>query len=441
MRKMTTFDFFEFQKVLAPVENLKVLLLNTSERTGGAAVAAGRLLNALQKRGVDATMLVREKQTERPDVAGLNRSVWDKTVNHFRFLWERLTIFLCNKGSRRNLFRVSIANTGTDISAHPLVRQADVLHLHWINQGFLSLKDIKQLLRLGKPVVWTLHDLWPATGICHHPGECGKFESECCDDCPKLVKAPLWEMAGKVFREKKAIPLSEITFVGCSRWITEQTRVSALLRPADFHSIPNPIDTEIFKPVEKAGARKALGLPLDKYLILFAAVKLSDNQKGGGYFSEACRILKAYTSLPVEIVLMGNGAEELLKAFPFPVRALGYIPDEKKKVQSYAGADLFVCPSLEENLPNTIMEAMACGTPCVGFRTGGIPEMIDHKRNGYIARYKDSEDLAEGILWVMEHKEKERLSEACIEKVSGNYTEAIVSAKYMELYNKVLRCR
>lgn len=415
---------------------MKVVILNTFERTGGAAVAAGRLFDALRKAGIDISFLARDKTSERSKVYNMGDSSLKRWMNKFRFLWERLTIFLCNKGSRRNLFQVSIANTGTDISEHPLVRQADVLHLHWINQGFLSLKDIELLIRLGKPVVWTLHDLWPATGICHYPGGCEKYELECYD-CPKLVDKPLWDLAREVFREKRSIPLSQVTFVGCSRWITEQTRRSALLQQARFHSIPNPIDTEIFKPVDKVGAREALGLPLDRCLVLFAAAKLSDDRKGASYLLEACRILKDQTSLPIEIVLMGNGSEELINAFPFPVKELGYVSDDKKMVASYAGADLFVSPSLEDNLPNTLMEAMACGTPCVGFRTGGIPEMIDHKKNGYIAHYKDPEDLAKGILWVLENREKEGLSGACRDKVLNTYSEAVVAKKYIDLYNNV----
>ncbi|MDR2969018.1 MAG: glycosyltransferase family 4 protein [Tannerellaceae bacterium] len=401
---------------------MKILLLNTSERTGGAAVAASRLLNALRKAGVEANMLTGEKKT---------------IANRFRFLWERLTIFLCNKGSRKNLFQVSIANTGTDISKHPLVRQADVIHLHWINQGFLSLNDIKRLIRSGKPVVWTLHDLWPATAICHYPGCCEKFKQEC-SACPKPVDNPLWDLARRVFKKKATIPFHQVTFVGCSRWITEQAGTSALLRQAGFYAVPNPIDTKIFKPADKAAVRKSLGLDANRYSVLFAAAKLSDSRKGARYLLESLRILKEKTpALPVEIVLMGNGSDELIRDFPFPVKELGYISDEKRKAECYAAADVFVSPSLEDNLPNTIMEAMACGTPPVGFRTGGIPEMIDHKKNGYVARYEDAADLAEGILWVIENREKENLSQACVEKVSANYSEAVVAGKYMDIYNKV----
>lgn len=417
---------------------MNILILNTSQRTGGAAVAASRLFKALRQAGVEASFLVRNRVSSATGVHAAGNDSWvSKKKRQMQFLWERLTIFCCNKGSRKNLFQLSIANTGMDISSHPQVKEADILHLHWINQGFLSLKEIKRLLDLGKPIVWTMHDLWPATGICHYPDTCRKYEREC-SKCPMLEEKPLWDLAQNVFKKKQSLDLSLITFVGCSRWITEQARSSALLQHARFHAIPNPIDQQVFHPVDKVGVRKTLDLPLDKYLILFAAAKLSDERKGAQYLLEACRILKNSTTLPIEIVLMGSSSEELINAFPFPVRELGYISEDQKMVMAYAGADLFVTPSLEDNLPNTIMEAMACGTPCVSFATGGIPEMIDHRKNGYIARHKDAEDLANGIVWVLENKEQQHLSRACLEKVDSHYSEAIVANQYINLYNSLL---
>lgn len=418
---------------------MKILIINTAERTGGAAVAAGRLLKALRKGGAEATFLVRDRSSQAAEVYAVDHGFWlEKQKNRWRFLWERLIIFLSNKGKRKNLFQVSIANTGTDISRHPLVQEADVVHLHWINQGFLSLADIQALIETGKPVVWTLHDLWPATAICHYPGTCEKFELECYH-CPKLVDRPLWDLARAVFRQKQSLALPKVTFVGCSRWITGQAQLSALLRQAEFHSIPNPIDRDVFQSVDRDQARESFALPLDKCLILFAAAKLSDDRKGANYLLEACRILKETTTLPIEVVLMGSSSEELIEAFPFPVNELGYISEDRKKVMAYGGADLFVSPSLEDNLPNTIMEAMACGTPCVSFDTGGIPEMIDHKANGYVARYKDPEDLAAGILWVLENREQRALSSACLEKVKQSYSESVVAGQYINLYEALLK--
>lgn len=399
---------------------MKIVILNTSERTGGAAVAAGRLGKALEQIGIQVDKLVRE-------------NTW---LNRFRFYWERLIIFLCNHLNRKNLFAVSIANTGTDLSKHHLVKNTDIIHLHWINQGFFSVADLGKLINSGKPIVWTLHDFWPAAAICHYPDGCKKYQSKC-SQCPLQVTNTLFDLANWTYNRKKQIGLSKIHFVGCSKWITEMAKKSSLLEGASFTSIPNPIDTYVFKPLIKKDSRKRFQLPKDKFLLLFAAAKLSDRRKGATYLIEACSILKYYTD-KIEIVLMGNGSEELCQALPFKVNSLGYISDTSTMVAAYSCADLFVIPSLEDNLPNTIMESMACGTPCVGFEIGGIPEMIDHKINGYVASYKDASDLANGIRWVLEHEDQQALSDACVKKVQENYMEEVVAKQYMALYKRLL---
>ena len=400
---------------------MKIVILNTSERTGGAAVAAGRLGKALKQAGIQVDKLIRD----------------DTWLNRFRFYWERLIIFLCNHLNRKNLFAVSIANTGKDISEHPLIKEADIVHFHWINQGFLSVSDLGKLVDSGKPIVWTLHDLWPATAICHYPDECEKYRSKC-SQCALQVANPFFDLANWTYNRKKQIGLSKIYFVGCSKWITEMAQKSSLLEGASFTSIPNPIDTSVFKPLVKNDSRERFQLPKDKLLLLFAAAKLSDRRKGAAYLIEACSILKQYYTDKIEIVLMGNGSEELCQALPFKVNSLGYISDTSTMVAAYSCADLFVIPSLEDNFPNTIMESMACGTPCVGFEIGGIPEMIDHKINGYVTNYKDANDLANGIQWVLEHGDRQALSDACMKKVQENYTDEVIAGKYLALYQNIL---
>ena len=397
---------------------MKIVIINTSERTGGAAVAAGRLGKALEQAGIQVDKLVRK----------------DTWLNRFRFYWERLIIFLCNHLNRKNLFAVSIANTGMDLSGHPSVKEADIIHLHWINQGFLSVSNLGKLINSGKPIVWTLHDLWPATAICHYPDKCKKYQSKC-SQCPLQVTNSLFDLANWTYNRKKQIGLNKIHFIGCSKWITEMAKKSSLLEGASFTSIPNPIDTYVFKPLVMKDSRKRFQLPKDK----FAAAKLSDRRKGAAYLIEACSILKQYYTDKIEIVLMGNGSEELCQALPFKVNSLGYISDTSTMVAAYSCADLFVIPSLEDNLPNTIMESMACGTPCVGFEIGGIPEMIDHRVNGYVANYKDAGDLANGIQWVLEHEDRLALSDACVKKVQENYTEEVVAKQYTALYEKLLK--
>lgn len=416
---------------------MKVAILNTSELTGGAAVAANRLMRALRKADIEACMLVRDRRSDDSKVVSVNSSFISRKINFVRFVWERLVIFACNWFSKRNLFQVSIANTGANIARHPIIKEADIIHIHWINQGFLSLNDIERLVETGKPIVWTLHDLWPATAICHYPAECDRYVKGCYD-CPMLRKNPIFDLASYIFKEKGRIGLSRINFVGCSDWIMREAKKGAWLKEAMFASIPNPIDTSIFNPMEKRLARKRFGLPEDKYLLLFAAAKLSDTRKGALFLVEACKQLKKKYRDGIEILLMGGSSEELVNRLPFKVNALGYISDQASMVAAYSSANMFIIPSLEDNLPNTIMESMACGTPCVGFDTGGIPEMIDHQQNGYIAKYKDTKDLASGIEWILEHEVSRKLGKACVTKVQTTYQEPIIAGKYIKLYTRLL---
>ena len=409
---------------------MKVVIINTSETSGGAAIAAKRLMKALNKNGVEAKMLVRDKRTSDSCVYTVNTSWFKRKINFFRFLWERLIIFIATGFDRKNLFQVSIANTGTDISRHPLVKEADIIHIHWINQGFLSFSGIKRLIATGKTIVWTLHDCWVIdNGIYHFPGN------------RRLGKKLIFDLNKSVFNKKNDLGLSKITFVGCSKWIADEARKSTLLSRSPIFSIPNPIDTEAFQLKNKKEARSLLSLPQDKYIILFAAAKVSDERKGLIYFIEAYKILKKRIDSieeKIEILMMGNLSQEDIKTIPFSVHRLGYVSDNEKISAIYSCADLFVIPSLEDNLPNTIMESMACGTPCLGFNTGGIPEMIDHKINGYVSEYKNSQDLADGIEWILNNNNNNALSEACIKKVSDFYSENIIAQQYFKLYINAL---
>jgi glycosyltransferase involved in cell wall biosynthesis len=356
-------------------------------------------------------------------------------------------IFVYNRFSRKNLFQVSIANTGADISKHPLVKSADIIHIHWINQGFLALSDIKKLTNTGKPIVWTMHDVWPSTGICHYVANSGTrpnidvLSEQCvnnmykCGNCTLLSTPASKDLSHKIW-EKKQFFAGNIYFVGCSRWIADCARKSALLKDADITNIPNPIDLKMFHPIDKINARQKFNLPTDKQLILFVAAKLSDIRKGILYFLDACLQLADQN---VELVFLGGQIDEqLLHEISLSTHVLGYLNTPDNISSAYSACDVFVTPSLSENLPNTIMEAMACGVPCVGFNTGGIPEMIDHKKNGYVAKYRDAEDLAAGIKWVLNNTAALNLPEACIKKVQNTYTQDIVADKYTRLYESLL---
>ena len=417
---------------------MRVLIVNTSERTGGAAIAASRLAKALINNGVQAKMLVVEKNTDHLYVAtvgGWFRKTWS-------FVYERFVIWLNNLFSRKNLFAVSIANTGIDITKTPEFKEADVIHLHWINQGMLSLRGIRRILDSGKPVVWTMHDLWPATAICHYPERCERFKSHC-RECGMLHKGGcLGDLAARVWKRKKAMLASRsISFVACSRWLCSEARQSALLKEQRIVSIPNPIDTRIFHPVDKVEARKQLQLPEDKQIILFVSQKVSDPRKGMDYLIESLnRLLADDPSLRERAVvaILGGQAEEIAERLPMEAYPLGYVSETKRIVTIYSAVDLFVTPSLSDNLPNTIMEAMACGVPCVGFKVGGIPEMIDHLKNGYVANYCDAADFANGIRWVLAGADWNELSAACLRKVHTCYSLTSVSLRYTELYSQAL---
>lgn len=418
-------------------KRMRVLIINTSERIGGAAVAASRLMESLKNNGIKAKMLVRDKQTDQISVVELKRS-W-KLV--WKFLWERMAIWKANCFKKNNLFSVDIANTGTDITALPEFQQADVIHLHYINQGMLSLKNLRKIFASGKPVVWTMHDMWPCTGICHYARDCKAYHTQC-HNCPYLYKeGGKKDIAYRVYKKKKELfKDAPVTFITCSRWLEEQAKKSGLLTGKTIQNIPNPINVNLFKPRDKRLAREKCGLPQDKKLLLFGSVKITDKRKGIDYLIEACRILaEKYPEMKdhLGVVVFGSQSSRLESMLPFPVYAQDYVKEEKEIVDIYNAVDLYVTPALEDNLPNTIMEAMACGVPCIGFHVGGIPEMIDHLHNGYVAQYKSSEDFANGIHWALTEGEYAYLSEEACRKAVSNYSEGIIAKRYIDVYNKV----
>ncbi len=416
---------------------MRVLLINTSERMGGAAIAASRLLEALKNHGIKAKLLVRDKQTDQITVVPLRRDwllVW-------KFVWERIVIWTANRFSRKNLFAVDIANTGTDITSLPEFRQADVIHLHWVNQGMLSLRGLQKILESGKPVVWTMHDMWPCTGICHHARDCQRYRTEC-GHCPFIDHGRKeHDLACRIFRRKRDIYAHHpLHFVTPSHWLAEQARHSTLLAGHPVTVIPNPINTNRFRPHDKAEARRNCRLPADKRLLLFGSVKITDKRKGIDYLAESCRLLaQAHPELKdrLGVVTFGKYSEQLRDMLPFEVYPLDFVRDDRRLVDIYNAVDIFVTPSLEENLPNTIMEAMACGTPCVGFNTGGIPEMIDHLHNGYVAAYRSAEDFANGIYWILTDPDYDSLCEQACRKAAAHYSEDTVARQFIELYNKL----
>ena len=221
--------------------------------------------------------------------------------------------------------------------------------------------------------------------------------------------------------------------LACSHWLASEAKRSALLEGQKVTSIPNPIDTRIYKRGNKNEARQRLGLPVDKKLILFASQRVTNANKGMDYLIEACRQLHIPDAA---VVILGGHAEEMVPQLSLEAYPLGYVNEEQRIVDVYNAVDVFVLPSLSENLPNTIMEAMACGVPCVGFKVGGIPEEIDHRRNGYVAEYRSAGDLAYGIRWILTEADYEELSKNAVHKVLQNYSQQSVAMKYLDVYHQ-----
>ena len=419
-------------------KTMRVLIVNTSEKTGGAAVAANRLLDALNNNGVKAKMLVRDKVSDDITVVGLPQTLW----RQWAFLWERLIVFFHTHFTKKHLFDIDIANAGTDITRLREFREADIIHLHWINQGMLSLKGIRKILDSNKAVVWTMHDIWPASSICHYSRGCNYFKSHC-HDCQLLpgggydsdLSTIVWSA------KKRMLANHNIMFVACSKWLETEAKRSALLIGQSITNIPNPIDTRVFCPCNRREARMASGLPFDKRVILFVSQKVTDKRKGMEFFIKGLEILvEKHPEMRDDTVvaILGGHAEDVAEQLALPSFPMGYVNDERRIVSIYNSADAFVLPSLEDNLPNTIMEAMACGVPCVGFKVGGIPEMIDHQRNGYVAALRNADDLAEGISWVIDPKRHDELSKEAVKKVSMRYSQHSVAMKYIEIYNQAI---
>lgn len=413
---------------------MHILIVNTAERTGGAAIAANRLMHALNNNGVEARMLVRDRKTDAPEVVNLPQS-WRLRA---KFLWERGVIWLANGLSRRNLFQVDIANAGTDITTMDVFQWADVIHLHWVNQGFLSLHVLERIMNSGKPVVITMHDQWYFTGICHYSGECEKYRSQCCH-CPLLKNGGIGvDMARHVYERKQAIYSGRnVTFVGCSHWIADLARQSRLTQGHTVTNVPNAINTDVFTPMDRTKARERHNLPVEGRLILFGAQRITDERKGFIYLKEACEhIVKSHPSLAatMSIVVLGGDADSVKESLPLPVHVVNYLSNEHDIASLYNAVDLFVTPSLQDNLPNTIVEAMSCGTPCVGFDVGGIPEMISHKQNGYVAHYRDSEDFARGIIWCTDESRHDTLRQQARTAALNTYAEPVAALRYQNIY-------
>lgn len=399
-----------------------------------------RLLKALLLQGVDAGMLVQYKKTDNTAVSGLVKSKLSHWRAQYTFLAERIPFMLFHEKDKSLRFAFSSANSGINIADHPLVKQADILHLHWTNSGFLSIKGLKTLINTGKPIVWTMHDMWAFTGGCHYSGTCEGYITKC-GNCPMLRDAAEDDLSrmGWLRKDSMYARADNITFVGCSNWLAGVAAKSSLINRFNITNIPNPIDVEVFSQQDKLTQRAKYRVSADAKVILFGAANINDKRKGIKYLVEALQLLKQnHSSQDIEVVIFGKNKHFDVNALPFKVHQLNIINDEKVLAEVYSLADVFVTTSIEDNLPNMIMEAMACGTPVVAFDTGGIPEMVNHLKNGYLAPLKSAQGIADGIKHILFQADPASFSKNARQKVLDNYTNSKVADQYTQLYHSVL---
>ena len=418
---------------------MKIVHICSTDLSGGAAKAAFGINKALNENGMDSYMLVQKKIGNNDRVIQFSNSLLGKTKYYFRFLLDYLYISNLTIQERG---RFSFPYWGVDITKHIQVNDADILHLHWINEGFFSLETFQKLIAFNKPIVWTFHDMWAFTGGCHYSLGCEKFETEC-KNCPSLKNSSSNDYSYKIFNMKMEIfKQLNINLVTCSNWLSKEVVKSKIFNNKQVTVIPNTIDIDVFKPFNKDEARKNLKLPIDKKLILFGTMTLKDERKGFKYLIEGLKIL--YQNYPnireeIEIVMFGSSKNLTKVEIPFKTNFLGRINSSNNLAKIYSSADIFIAPSIQDNLPNTVMESLSCGTPVVAFNIGGMADMITHLKNGYLAIPFSIEDLVKGIDWTISQiKGNIELQKNARNKVVEYYNAEVISSMYKDLYKKLL---
>ena len=420
---------------------MKILQLSTSLE-GGAGGAAYGLHQALRDLGVQSRMLVQDNRVGRKDpsvikartslrVQAINRaargfamSLYDRPLRHYP---NRLP----------GLF--SVQRVRDSILANVEALEPELVHLHWTCGEWMAVETVG---RIRQPIVWTCHDAWPFTGGCHNHGDCERYADQC-GLCPALgsrrerdVSRRLWQRKAKVCRGKA------ITVVCCSRWMGDCARASSLFRPMRVEVIPNGISMERFRPINRQAARDMLRLPRDKQIVLFGAWSNLPH-KGLHLLTEA---LGSLSGSPwrgrLELAIFGFGQPVDAPPPGIPTHYLGRFIDPLALALVYSAADVLVVPSTYEPFGLVAVEASACGTPCVAFNTGGLRDIIEHQRSGYLAEPFDPASLAQGIAWVLEDPRRQRqLGQRARKKAAEEFSRELCAQRHRALYEEILADR
>ncbi|PAX53382.1 glycosyltransferase family 4 protein [Brunnivagina elsteri] len=416
---------------------MKTLIISTSDMQGGAARCAYRLHQSFKSINVDSQMLVQTKHSDDNQVTGTSASSgMGNAVSGLRLTLDHLPLKLYSKRDRTSY---SLPWLPDNLISQINQINPDIINLHWINGGFLNINTIA---KFNKPLVWTFHDMWAFTGGCHYNQECDRY-TQSCGSCPQLNSHQDRDLSRRMWHRKvKVWQNLDLTIITPSRWLANCAKSSSLFKDTRIEVIPYGLDIKTYRPINKQFARELLKLPQDKQLVLFGSLQAtSDKRKGFHLLQPALNQLNSSGwQDKLELVVFGASKSENLTDFGFKSHYLGLLNDDLSLALAYSAADVFVAPSLQDNLPNTVMESIACGTPCVAFNIGGMPDMIEHQKNGYLAQAFKIEDLANGIAWVLENKERhQKLSHCAREKTEQEFALGIQAKRYLSIFQSQIK--
>ena len=415
-------------------EKMKILLLNTYDISGGAAIAAYRLLKGLQQNGAQAQMLVQSKKSDDYSIIG-PKTKWQKAFSKIRPVIDSIP-FRFYKQRKKIIFSPAILPENISKKIQDI--NPDIVHLHWVAGGFIK---IESLAKIKMPIVWTFHDMWAFTGGCHYDEDCGKYINNC-GRCPLFGSNKQKDLSYKIWkRKKKAWENLDLTIITPSSWLGECAKKSSLFHKTRVEVIPNGIDLNRFKPIDKNIARNILYLPKDKKLILFGALSvLSDKRKGYPLLKEALKKYFFKENKDIELVIFSSSRPRDEENLGFKTHYLGRLNDEISLSLVYSAADIMIIPSIQEAFGQTASESLACGTPVVAFGITGLLDIVDHQKNGYLAKPFDTIDLEHGIKWVLEDNNRwKKLSENARAKVVNEFNIVKVAKRYEDLYKDVIK--
>ena len=408
---------------------MKVMHVVAGELTGGAARGAYWLHQAMRSIGIDSVVYTNSRATHGDEsVVSTNTSKPQLIANLARSQVDQ-SIASLYSGRSSGMFSTGLL--GNDFTKSDAYRSADIIHLHWINAGFIN---IKHLAGIDKPLIWTMRDMWPMTGGCHYSMGCDKFETGC-GSCSQLSSKSDHDLSRFVLnRKKKYLPRS-MQIVGISNWLTEQARQSQLFRDFNVRTIHNNVDSSEFFPVDKQLARRMLGIQTSKKIILAGSTNARDPYKGFGTYLES---LKSLDPGRYHLCFFGKLEQSIVEKLGFDYTSFGYLYDSISLRLLYSAADVFVAPSLMEAFGKTIAESMGCGTPVVCFDATGPKDIVTHQHDGYKAQPFEARGLAEGVERVAHAENYDQLSRNARQKIVSQFDSRVIARQYQALYEEVL---